>query len=110
MTTIYTSGTWKPNPGSEKDFVAAWEQFAAWASGMPGAGRLQLVHDLREPDRFVSFGDWESLEQVRAWKGSPDFRERMARVLQHVDEFHPAELTLIASAEHGTTDHQEGES
>jgi heme-degrading monooxygenase HmoA len=107
---IYTSGTWKPSPGSEGDFVAAWEQFAAWASGMPGAGRLQLVHDLREPDRYVSFGDWQSVEHVRAWKSSPEFRERMARVLQHVDEFQPAELTLIASAERGTANHKETES
>ncbi len=100
MSVIYTSGNWKPNHGSEEAFVAAWKQFAAWASSMPGAGRLQLVRDLREPERFVSFGDWGSIDQVRDWKSSPEFRERMARVLQHVDEFHPAELTLIASAEH----------
>ena len=107
VSTTYTSGTWKPNPGSEEAFVAAWEQFAAWASSMPGAGRLHLVQDLREPDRFVSFGAWEKLDQVRGWKSSPEFRERMARVLQHVDEFQPAELRLIASAENGTTDHEE---
>jgi len=107
MSTIYTSGTWLPRKGGEEAFVAAWEQFAAWASSMPGAGRLQLVHDLRQPERFVSFGDWEGLEQVRAWKSSPGFRERMARVLQHVDKFQPAELTLIATAEHGTTNHKE---
>jgi heme-degrading monooxygenase HmoA len=101
MSTIYTSGTWTPNPGSEDAFVAAWEQFAAWASGMPGAGRLRLVRDLGKPERFVSFGDWESLEQVRGWKGSPEFRERMAQVLQHVDGFEPAELALVASARHG---------
>jgi heme-degrading monooxygenase HmoA len=107
MTTIYTSGTWQPNPGSEDAFIAAWEEFAAWVSGMPGAGRLQLVRDLREPKRFVSFGDWESAEQIRAWKASPEFRERMAHVLQHVDEFHPTELLLVATAEHGTTNREE---
>jgi len=109
MSTIYTSGNWRPNPGSEEAFVAAWEQFAAWASSMPGAGRLQLVRDLREPERFVSFGEWESVEQVRDWKSSPEFRERMAQVLQHVDEFRPAELTLVASAENGSADHEERE-
>jgi heme-degrading monooxygenase HmoA len=105
MSTTYTSGTWQPNPGSEEAFVAAWEQFAAWASSMPGAGRLQLARDLGQPEQFVSFGDWESIEEVRGWKSSPEFRERMARVLQHVEEFHPAELTLIATAEHGTSNH-----
>jgi heme-degrading monooxygenase HmoA len=104
MTTIYTSGTWAPSPGGEAAFVAAWEQFAAWASAMPGAGRLHLARDLGEPARFVSFGEWETIEQVRGWKGSPEFKERMARVLQHVDEFRPAELALVASAEHGAAE------
>jgi heme-degrading monooxygenase HmoA len=98
MSTVYTSGSWQPSAGSEEAFVAAWRQFAAWASSRPGAGRLQLVRDLARPGRFMSFGDWESIEQVRAWKGSPEFRERMARVLQHVDDFQPAELTLVATA------------
>jgi heme-degrading monooxygenase HmoA len=101
MSTVYTSGSWHPSAGSEDAFVAAWQQFAAWASARPGAGKLQLVRDLSRPERFMSFGDWESIEQVREWKSSPEFRERMARVLQHVDEFRPSELTLIASAEQG---------
>jgi heme-degrading monooxygenase HmoA len=76
-----------------------------WASSMPGAGRLSLARDTPETERFISFGGWESLDQVHGWKGSPEFRERMALVLQHVAECQPAELTLIASAEHGTTHH-----
>jgi heme-degrading monooxygenase HmoA len=104
MTTIYTSGTWTPSPGGEAAFVAAWEQFAAWASAMPGAGRLHLTRDLGEPGRFVSFGEWETIEQVRGWKASTEFKERMARVLQHVDEFRPAELALVATAENGAAE------
>jgi len=107
MNTIYTSATWQARPGSEQVFIEAWEQFAAWASSMPGADRLQLVRDLHQPQRFVSFGGWESLELVRSWKSSPQFRELMARVLQHVDDFQPAELALIASAQNGTTNHEE---
>jgi heme-degrading monooxygenase HmoA len=103
MTTVHTSGTWKPYPGSEEAFVEAWTQFASWAGSMPGAGRLQLARDLREPERFVSFGDWDSLEHVKDWKTSPEFRERMAQVLQHVDEFKPVELTLVATADAGSS-------
>jgi heme-degrading monooxygenase HmoA len=106
-TTVYTSGSWTLNPGSEESFIDAWQRFAAWASAMPGAGRLHLVRDVREPQRFVSFGSWDSIDEVRAWKTSPEFRERMAQVLQHVDEFQPAELTLVASAEHGAASHEE---
>jgi heme-degrading monooxygenase HmoA len=102
MSAIYTTGSWKPNAVSEEAFVEAWAQFAGRASGVPGAGTLQLVRDLNEPGQFVSFGDWESVDQVRDWKSSPEFRERMARVLQHVDEFKPTELALVATAQAGT--------
>ena len=101
MSTVYTSGTWKPSPGREGAFVEAWEQFAAWASQMPGAGRLRLTRDLYEEGRYVSFGDWASEDAVRGWKGSPEFKERMAQVLQHVSEFQSAELGLVATAEEG---------
>ena len=101
MATVYTSGTWTPSPGREKAFVEAWEQFAAWASTMPGAGQLRLTRDLYEERRYVSFGDWSNENAVRGWKGSPEFKERMAQVLQHVGEFQSAELGLLATAEDG---------
>jgi heme-degrading monooxygenase HmoA len=80
-------------------FVAAWSEFAAWAGGTPGAGTLRLARDTRDPERFVSFAAWDSIEEVRAWKSAPDFRERVARVLQHVAEFEPSELKVVATAE-----------
>jgi heme-degrading monooxygenase HmoA len=101
MTAVYTMGSWMPNPGREEDFVAAWSEFAAWASSQPGAGTLRLVRNLTAPERFVSFGDWKAIAAVRAWKGSPEFKERMARVLQHVSEFNPTELELVATADEG---------
>jgi len=102
VATVYTSGTWNPNSGSEEAFVEAWEEFAAWASQMPGAGRLQLTRDLSGDGQYVSFGDWASEENVRSWKGSAEFKERMAHVLQHVSEFKPVELGLVATAQNGT--------
>jgi heme-degrading monooxygenase HmoA len=103
MHEIYTTGTWKPNPGAEDAFIEAWAEFAGWASRMPGAGTLRPTRDVRDEQRFVSFGAWQSNEAVRAWKSAPDFRERMARVLQHVDEFEPTELAVVATAESGAT-------
>jgi heme-degrading monooxygenase HmoA len=101
MGAVYTTGSWRPSAGREDEFVAAWEEFAGWASGRLGAGRLRLARDLFEEGRYVSFGEWTSLEEVHAWKASPEFKERMAQVLQHVDEFKPAELEEIAQAESG---------
>ncbi len=106
MNQIYTTGTWTPYPGKEDEFVRAWAEFAGWASTMPGAGLLSLTRDVRDAARFVSFGGWDSPGHVRDWKGSPEFRERMAQVLQHVAEFQPSELQLIATADAGLADIQ----
>ena len=97
---IYSTGTWRPSPGKEEAFVEAWAEFAAWASGRPGAGTLRLTRDTRGGG-YLSFGRWSSVEAVRAWKSAPDFRERLAQVLQHVDDFEPTELEVVATAESG---------
>jgi len=103
MTETYTTGTWTPTPGATEAFIDAWSEFAAWASAMPGAATLRLVQDIADPDRYVSFGAWDSIESVRQWKATSEFRERIARVLEHVAEFHPTELMLVASASDGAT-------
>ena len=101
MTAIYTTGRWRPEPGKEATFVEAWTAFAAWASSAPGAGTLTLTRDLRSPDVFISFGDWDGIEAAHAWKDGPEFKERLAHVLQHVTRFEPTELEVVASAEAG---------
>ena len=103
MAELITTGTWRPKAGAEDAFVAAWSEFSAWASSMPGAGVLRLGRDTRDPERFVSFGAWESAGAAHEWKASPEFRERMARVQEHVEQFVPAELDLVATANAGAT-------
>ena len=93
---VYTTGSWKPFSGQEELFVEAWGEFMGWACRMPGAGEAVLARDLRDPERFVSVAEWESMEAVRAWKGSPEFKERMGRVQQYVDKFAPTELEVVA--------------
>ena len=103
MSELITTGTWRPKAGAEDAFVAAWSEFAGWASSMPGAGILRLGRDMSDAERFVSFGTWESADAAHAWKASPEFRERMARVQEHVERFEPAELDLVATADAGAT-------
>jgi hypothetical protein len=49
MSDVYTTGTWEVSAGNDDAFVEAWMEFAAWASGMPGAGVLSLARDLGDP-------------------------------------------------------------
>ena len=68
-----------------------------WNRRAPG-----LEHSVvGEPNRFVSFGAWESPELVHAWKAGAEFRECMAHVLQYVDDLRPAELDVVVSAARG---------
>ena len=71
MAAIYTTGTWIPYSGMDADFVRAWTEFARWAS----------------------------IEGLRDWNRSAEFLDRIAHVLQHVDEFHPFELRVAATDE-----------
>ena len=96
MAVTYTSGIWVAKPGEEDEFVAAWEEFARWASTHDGAGTLRLVRDREQTNRFSSFAPWESVDAIQAWKGSDEFRERIGQVKQHVTEFSPSELELVA--------------
>lgn len=95
MTETYTSGVWTVKPGEEDAFVAEWEDFVRWASEQPGAGTIRLVRDLDRPNRFMSFGPWDSFEAQHRWKQTPEFAERMQRVRQHVEAFEPSTNELV---------------
>jgi heme-degrading monooxygenase HmoA len=84
--------------GEDDAFIAAWRAFASWGQSWPGAGTLRLVRDVREPNRYMSFGPWESFEAQRAWKDDPEFGERMARVRQHTESFTPSVFEHVTTA------------
>jgi heme-degrading monooxygenase HmoA len=103
MTTFFTMGTWIAKPGERDEFLSAWNEFAQWASSMPGAGELRLACDLGDDHRFVSFGDWNAIEPVHEWKGSDEFRPRMGKVQAHVANFTPLELEQVAGWSGGSS-------
>jgi heme-degrading monooxygenase HmoA len=99
---LVTTGIWTVSPTKEAAFIEAWTAFAAWASAMPGAGALRLGRDTGNVLRFVSYGAWDNVDAVRAWKSAPEFRDRIAQVLQYVDDFHPSELEVVAACADGS--------
>jgi heme-degrading monooxygenase HmoA len=96
--TAYTTASWLPHPGHEDAFLDAWQQFANWSCHMPGAQLAVLARDLRDPNRFVSLIGWDDLEDIHAWKGSIDFKPRVAQVQEHIEQFAPTELDVVATA------------
>jgi heme-degrading monooxygenase HmoA len=95
MTETYTSGAWIVKPGEDEAFVRAWTDFVTWAGGMPGSGTFRLVRDVDQPAHYMSFAPWESFDAQQAWKDQPEFRERIARVRSHCEDFQPSTSELV---------------
>jgi len=103
MAPVYTTGTWQVSAEKQEAVIAAWADFAAYASNRPGSGGLMLTRDTKGEGRFVSMGAWESAEDSQAWKSAPEFSEQLARVLQNVDDFENTELSVLVTADAGST-------
>ena len=97
MVQPYTHGTWIVKPGKEDDFIRAWKELAEWTkSNVPGAGTGRLLRDREQTNRFASFGPWESLEAISAWRQMPDFQQRIGKIRELLESFEPQTLELVA--------------
>lgn len=103
MPRLMTSGIWTVRLGSEDAFVATWRDFATWASAQAGAGPLTLARDRDQPNKFVSFGFWDSADSAHAWKALPDFGVRIGAVRELCDGFEPGELDVATIVQRGET-------
>jgi heme-degrading monooxygenase HmoA len=104
MYEIFTYGRWQVEPAKEDAFVAAWAEFAAWVSEQPGVSTVRVTRDIRNPGRFISFGRWDDAEAVRAFKSSPEFQQRIGRVVKEATQFEPTDLVTLVRAEGGTSE------
>ena len=97
MGQLYTHGIWLAKPGREEEFMAAWAEFAEWTErevSPTAAGKL--LRDTGTPNRFVSFGPWDSLAQIEDWRARDGWKERVARLRELLDGFEPSTLELVA--------------
>lgn len=93
---LYTVGIWTARPGKEAEFMAAWEEFARWtAVSQPGAAQAYMLRDLAHPQRFLSFGPWESAERIDAWRATPEFKAFAAHARELCDDFQPGTYKLV---------------
>lgn len=78
--TTYTLGLWTVQPGREDEFVEAWKALAvATRKDFPGAVGT-LLRDTEQQNLFVSYGPWESAEQVAQWRASAAFGDGVGRI------------------------------
>jgi len=97
MGQLYTSGDWMVKPGQADAFRAAWEETAAWTrANIEGSSWAVLGQDTADPNRFRSFGAWESLASIDAWRSDEGFRARNDTLMQLVASFEPSTLETVA--------------
>lgn len=101
MTEIYTVGIWAVKAGREEEFVAAWRAMGEATIAEFPAAHGRLLRDVGNPSRFVSFGPWESLEAVDAWRASAPFQEGVARIRELLDAFEPGTYEVSAEVSAG---------
>ena len=104
MYEIFTYGRFEVEPANQEAFVEAWTEFASWVSARPGARSIRLFRDVRNPGRFISFGEWDDADAVRAFKGASEFKEGLGRLVQLAAEFEPTEHVTLAKATGGSTE------
>ena len=82
MYEIFTYGQFEVEPDNQEAFVETWTEFASWVSARPGAGSIRLFRDVRNPGRFISFGEWDDADAVRRFKSAPEFKEGLASLVR----------------------------
>ena len=96
--TVYTAGIWTVKARREEEFVALWRELAGWTLGSFPVAHGTLLRSRDEPGRFLSFGPWESVEQIEAWRGAPEWQELVGRMRELLDGFEPGTYDVAATA------------
>jgi heme-degrading monooxygenase HmoA len=96
MGTPFTHTTWQVRPGLEDEFVERWREWAEWSHRQGLRAHARLLRDVESPGTFVSFGPWETVAAVRAWRGESGYHERVARLQELVESFEPRTLEQVA--------------
>jgi quinol monooxygenase YgiN len=97
MAQLYTHGVWTTKSGRDEEFVAAWSEFAEWTNREISATAVgKLLRDLNAPNRFISFGTWDSLELIEEWRAHDGWKERVATVRDLLEGFEPSTLEQVA--------------
>jgi heme-degrading monooxygenase HmoA len=89
VVSVFTLGIWTIKPGHEEEFIEAWRDMATQTQAEFPDAHGTLLRDREAPNRFISFGPWESLEQVEMWRASAAFRDGVARMRELLDAFEP---------------------
>ena len=91
----YSHTIWLVKPGQEDEFVKRWKDFEEWSAAEGLTARANLLRDVDQPNRFISFGPWETLEAINRWRTLPGFHEQVGRLSEVLESFDPHTLESV---------------
>ena len=95
----FTLGQWSVKVGMQEVFIAEWKAFAEWTtSNQAGAGVAYLLQNRERPQKFVSFGPWDNLAVIHAWRERPEFKAFVQKVKPLCEDFQPQTLHVVAQS------------
>jgi heme-degrading monooxygenase HmoA len=94
---LYTLAQWVVKEGKEQEFIDAWQAYIADGAKKFEVTGAHMLQDAEISKRFVSFGVWESEEKIAEWRGSPEFKNFMAKASVLCDLAEPRNYKLVAS-------------
>ena len=93
---VYTLGIWTVKDGREAEFVKAWEDLADRTKSDFPDGTATLLRDRDQPNLFISFGPWESPEQIEQWRSSDTFKHGVGTLRPMLDDFEAHTMDIAA--------------
>ena len=96
---LYTLGIWTVKPGNEDEFVGAWTDLAKRTKADFPDATAMLLRDAEQPNLFISYGPWESVEQIDQWRGSDTFQQGVGRLRDTLNNFAPHTMHVVAEIE-----------
>jgi hypothetical protein len=86
--TYYTSGEWVVKSGEDELFFEAFRRSGVEDLDPPVRGLIQrpiLLRDLNSDGRYVSFGEWENLDAIDAFRARPDWNDIVGAMRDHLE-------------------------
>ncbi len=93
---VYTAAIWHVKPGREEEFLKLWQSLGARTVETFPQASGTLLRARERPQRFLSFGPWDSIEQVDKWRSSPAFQETVRDMQEVLESFEPATWDVTA--------------
>jgi len=95
---VYSVGVWKVKAGKEEIFLKAWIDFANWTkSNQKGSRNVIMLQDLEQKNKFMSIWPWDNLENMQAWRQTPEFRATLIELKKLCDKIEPKTMKTVVN-------------